>query len=290
MPEKSDKTCGNESKLMRRDITYIQGVELEEATEIIRHCFFRDDQVALFENKVYNRDDFVELYLNLIDYWKYERCLAELFEKTGKKSFYYYGKCEVCNSAQPFIVDYQAVEIENGIKMPNWRERLICPNCWCNSRQRYLIHCLFDAYKNGMNVLVYEKGTNFFQRIAREIPEAKSVNCDNESIKQGIFKSNFSSESFDLIVSNDSFQKIDDYERVFDETWRILRAGGKLIFSVPFNANSDFSKQMGDITIFGWDLLDSLKKYGFVDVYSKVYYSLKDGYLGYLPMCFEAIK
>ena len=42
--------------------------------------------------------------------------------------------------------------------------------------------------------------------------------------------------------------------------------------------------------IFGWDILEELKECGFTSAYGKVYYGIKDGYLGYLPLYFEAKK
>lgn len=48
----------NETPLMRRDITYIDGVQLEEAVEITRHCFFRDDEMELVEREIHNPEEF----------------------------------------------------------------------------------------------------------------------------------------------------------------------------------------------------------------------------------------
>ena len=36
-------------QIMRRDITYIQGAQMEEAVEIVRHCFFRDEEMQVME-------------------------------------------------------------------------------------------------------------------------------------------------------------------------------------------------------------------------------------------------
>ena len=127
----------------------------------------------------------------------------------------------------------------------------------------------------------------------------------------------FPDESFDLVISNDVFEHVYDYERAFREACRVLKKRGKLIFTVPFNANNSKTElrtvsDEGKISylmepvyhdnpvekhppllvyqIFGWDILDLLEKCGFSDAYAKVYYGMKEGYLGYLPMYFEAYK
>ena len=88
-----------------------------------------------------------------------------------RSPFFYYGNCDVCNSPQPFIVDYRFAEIENDVKKINWRERLVCPNCRCNSRQRYSVRQIFEAYEKSKKILLYEKNSEVFRKVQREIPE-----------------------------------------------------------------------------------------------------------------------
>ncbi len=302
--------------IMRRDITYMSGINMEESVEILRHCFFTDEEMVLTERVVRNIDDFRNAYMELLDYWKFERSIGEFFENTGKQSFYYYGNCAVCNSPQPFIVDYQAASEENGRKIVNWRERLVCPNCGCNSRQRFVIHKVFDYYKTGMKILMYEQNSDVYRRVAREIPTVKGfeyigpgqeAGCHEGIDCEDICRLSSGDEQYDLLLANDVFEHTADYRKAFEEAYRVLKPGGKLIFTAPFNGNSN---ETVDNTqnqwyrgnpvpgkepilvqeIFGWDVLDALKECGFGDAYGKVYCGLKEGYLGYLPLYFEACK
>lgn len=287
-------------ELMRRDITYIQGVQMEEAAEILRHSFFQDEQMQFVEREVRNNEELKQVFQEWLAYWKYERCLAEFHAFTKREMFYYYGNCAVCNSPQPFIVDYQFAEEDNGIKRPNWRERLVCPNCGCNNRQRFVVHKVFENYKSGMKVLLYEQTTQVYHMIQRDIPdvtgfEYAGVNVqeqtENEEIHfEDVCRLAYPDETFDIIVSNDVFSRADDYERGFQEAYRVLKPEGKMIFTVPFNGNSQENVKNTEIVVFGWDMLEDLKKCGFKEAYGKAYYGLKDGYLGYLPLYFEVYK
>lgn len=301
--------------IMRRDITYIQGVQLEEAVETIRHCSFTDEEMEVKEKVLRNPEDFKNAYMDWIRYWNFERCLSELHENTGKESFYYYGNCAVCNSPQPFIVDYQAAEEENGKKKINWRERLVCPNCGCNSRQRFIIHKIFDNYRPGMGLLMYEQVTDVFRRVNRDIAEAIGFEYAGNTVSAGNYNGidcadicnlPYKDEEFGLLVSNDVFEQTSNYQQAFAEAYRVLKPGGRLLFTVPFDGNNNETvastaqwyraNPVPDMQplrvqyIFGWDILEALRTAGFSDACGKVYYGLKEGYMGYLPLYFEASK
>ena len=59
--KKSGKT--NPEPLMRRDITYIQGVQMEEAVEIVRHCSFRDEEMEVIERILRSPEEFHNVYI-----------------------------------------------------------------------------------------------------------------------------------------------------------------------------------------------------------------------------------
>ena len=127
----------------------------------------------------------------------------------------------------------------------------------------------------------------------------------------------FPDASFDRYLSFDVFEHIPDYSKAFKEAARVLRPGGKLVFTVPFNPglqehqiraqvlpdgeiehilppeyHGDPMSQAGVLCfqIFGWDILDDLKHSGFETAAAYLYYSRQYGYLGELPVIFEAAK
>lgn len=313
--------------LMRRDINYLPGIEVEEAVEIMRHCFFDDAEVETQEYTVSNVKEFQQRYHELLKYWRYERCLAELYAGSGNTVFKYYGRCEICNSIQALVVDYQSAENGDEPKHPNWRERLVCPNCGCNNRQRFIAHIVFQNYQPGMRVLMHEQRTLIFQQLQKELPLLEGFEYMGEDFVSGAYydgvryenpsRCSYASDEFDVVVSNDVLAYVPDYKGAFSEVYRILKKGGRFVFSAPFNANSMVTEiralVKGNVTehisepwycpnpvegyppllvyqVFGWDILEELKKCGFHNVYGKVYYGIKEGYLGYLPLYFEAQK
>lgn len=315
------------NSLMRRDIHYMQGIEVEEAVEIVRHCFFGEEEMQTNERIVRNAEEFQKQYHEMLNYWRYERCLAELYSESKNAVFKYYGKCEVCNSVQALVVDYQSAEERNGIRTPNWRERLTCPNCGCNNRQRFIAHKIFQRYEPGMKILMHEQKTHIFNQLQRELPTLEGFEYMGSGYVPGAYYDGvryedpcsytYADEEFDIVISSDVLELVPDYKAAFRETSRILRPGGKFVFTVPFNANSMETEirariKEGEVElcseplyypnpiegykpllvyqIFGWDILDVLKECGFRDACGKVYYGIKEGYLGYLPIYFEARK
>lgn len=317
--------------IMRKDITYIYGVSVEKCVEIVKENFFSNEELELVEREVSCLDDFREVYSELLKYRKFEHCISKMHAVTGNESFFYQGCCAVCGTEQPFIVDYRFAEVEDGMKTPNWRERLVCPNCGCNSRQRFIISRVFTSYKPGMKILLYEQNSEVFRKICREIDGVTGFEYPGENVLNseksgemeyaGIFEDicslSYADEMFDLLVANDVFEHTVNYESAFREALRVLKPGGKLIFTVPFNANSEITEKRAEegenglictakelfhanpipemppllvCQIFGWDILETIKECGFKRCCGKVYYGLREGYLGYLPIFFEAYK
>lgn len=102
----------------------------------------------------------------------------------------------------------------------------------------------------------------------------------------------------------------------FKEMARVIKKGGKAIFTVPFDTIADKIDNRaiikdGEIeylkepvyhgnplsekgslvfNIFSWDLFEQLKECGFSDAYAWTYYSVEEGNLGVLPFYIVAEK
>ena len=112
------------------------------------------------------------------------------------------------------------------------------------------------------------------------------------------------------------YEHVPDYRKAFYEAYRCLKKNGKLMFSIPIfkdryrsTIRTIFNDEKieyllppvyhgnpisGDgslvYTDFGWDVLETLKEVGFSEVYAVVYFSVKRGYMGELPIIIEAVK
>ncbi|PKN13226.1 MAG: class I SAM-dependent methyltransferase [Deltaproteobacteria bacterium HGW-Deltaproteobacteria-4] len=232
------------------------------------------------------------------------------------------GYCEVCGKAVRFLIDWvNSFETPEG-KMPSYRERIICEDCGLNNRQRFMAAFLRKAMNkldgNDHRVYLYEQVTQFFKLMQAAKTKAEIFGSEylghdkkpGELIKnirhEDALSLSMASDSIDIIVSNDVYEHVPDISTALAEACRVLKKGGRLLFSVPFHASQDTTTQrarldQGVVTHllperyhgnpvsfkgslvfydFGWDLLDFCRAAGFSDVYMLCYYSMMYGYIG----------
>src|SRR5690242_10645557 len=65
-----------------------------------------------------------------------EKIQSDLISISKGKEFFVKQFCLCCNKTTSMLVDYQYSFMENQNLVPNWRERLACPECQMNNRQR----------------------------------------------------------------------------------------------------------------------------------------------------------
>jgi SAM-dependent methyltransferase len=236
----------------------------------------------------------------------------------------YKAYCAVCNGDFPMSIA-RGEDPEN----TNWRETLTC-QCELNSRQRAAFHFLVQRSKplSSLDIYVCEQTTSFYQAIGRSAGHVVGSEYLGDNIagghinEQGVRHESatsltFPDASFDRYLSFDVFEHIPEYSKAFKEAARVLRPGGKLVFTVPFDPglqahqiraqvlpngeiehilppeyHGDPMSQAGVLCfqVFGWDMLDDLKRAGFQTAAAYLYYSRQYGYLGGLPGIFEAVK
>ena len=225
------------------------------------------------------------------------------------------GICMVCEKAVNFLIDFKYSDNIN----PNYRERFVCPNCNLNNRQRFLVGYIRKLMKTEKikDVYLYEKITSLYKYINAEIKSLKLTGSEylgsdkkpgeiiNGIRHEDAENLSLPNESQDLIISTDVFEHVSDINRALKEACRVLKADGKMIFSVPFYFNKTTKRRAkiidgklvhlkpqqfhgnplsdnGSLVFydFGWDILDLCKSAGFQDAYMVSYYSLLYGHIG----------
>lgn len=241
------------------------------------------------------------------------------------------GYCAVCRDESSFHVDFEyALSDDNGNKIPNWRERLVCVRCELNNRVRASIHLFRQecAPRQNSDIYITEQTTPLYTWINHHytsvvgseylgstcpLGESGEKGVRNESLTALSFESN----SFDYILSFDVLEHIPAYQAAIQECARVLRPGGQMIFSVPFSFDSNENivraricddgkiehlmtpEYHGDpinadgclcFYHFGWQLLEEFREAGFDAVKGLFFWSENFGYLGREQALFMATK
>lgn len=225
-----------------------------------------------------------------------------------------------------FIVDFQH---SGGSGIVNWRERVSCPETYFNNRMRATFH-LFDiemeAYPDS-KIYITEQVTPIYTYFAEKFPNVTGSEFLDNTIPPGELNENgvrnenlcslsFPDDSFDILISLDVFEHIPDYELAFQECARVVKPGGKMMWSVPFVTEfpeNEIRAKIQDGNInhilppeyhgdplsnegvlcfqhFGWEMLEQVKNAGFKDAYAMCYHSIEFGYLGGVQLMFVATK
>jgi len=188
--------------------------------------------------------------------------------RQDKNSFSLDGYCKACDSHSSFQVDklYGSIQTDQGW-LPNWRERLICPECQLNNRQRAMIHIIKQAVleqkkKNNpenseIKLYAMEQITPLFSWLKNNLDldcigsEYLGEDIKPGSLVNGIIPNmrhenvqdlSFDSNSLDLIVSNDVLEHVDQPHLAISEMGRILKPEGEVFISVPFYTNRQSSE------------------------------------------------
>ncbi len=158
------------------------------------------------------------------------------------------GGCSCCGHTGEYIVGPQL----------SARENFHCARCRASLRYRNQADAIVTAYGNGEGSLadlvqslafrslsIYEPGVSgpfrpLFQSVAGYTTSYYWPDVEPGRGRDGIRCENleattFADMSFDLVVSSDIFEHIRRPTAAFMEVYRILRPGGRHIFTVPMN-------------------------------------------------------
>ncbi|WP_154224230.1 class I SAM-dependent methyltransferase [Marinicella rhabdoformis] len=277
-----------------------------------------------------SKNEFVSHYIKSTPKYKVRNAALLSLEKThAGRSFVVPGYSITANQSVDFIVDW---EYANGEKI-NWRERLICPKTLLNNRTRLSFHVLVRHLKLGQSERIYitEQLTPFYKYLKKkryQVTGSEYVGADTKPGKkvrkrfkyiqhEDLTQLSFKGKSMDLVLSFDCLEHIPDYKSAMKEMFRVLKPGGKLLMSFPFDANrhkhlvravindknevehleppeyhGDPINDKGCLSFydFGWNILDEMSEIGFEQPYVITAWSEKYGYLGEEQLLFVASK
>lgn len=255
----------------------------------------------------------------------------QLLESATTEAFAVDGFCVPCNKKAALLVDMQSggQRHANGW-IPNWRERLTCPLCGMNNRQRLIAALVKQtlAEKSNQQVYFMEQVTPIFNWASRTFKQHKLVGSEylghqypggtviNGIRHEDVENLSFADDEFDLIVSNDVFEHVPNPSRAFEECARVIKPGGVMLATIPFHSDSDESTIRARLcdghveqilppvfhgnpvsadgslvfTDFGWDLLGTLRNSGFSDVTVNVFASAELAHFGGGQLVFRLVK
>ncbi|MEA2059221.1 MAG: class I SAM-dependent methyltransferase [Thermodesulfobacteriota bacterium] len=246
------------------------------------------------------------------------------------ETFFFNGYCYPCGKKTDFLVDYNGAYPVDGVLMPNWRERLVCPVCGLNSRMRAAFHIfvMTCAPRSKARMYITEQTTPLFRRLKIAFDnlvgseyaggDVSGGSCNRDGLRsEDVTALSFDNDTFEFILSFDVFEHVISYQSAFDECFRCLKPGGVLFFTVPFELHSPGNivravrttqgtirhimppEYHGDplnpdgclcYYHFGWEILDELKTSGFSEAKALLYHSVPLGYLGGGQVVFFAVK
>jgi len=146
------------------------------------------------------------------------------------------------------------------VRGENFRESCICIKCKSKNRQRQLAYVCCQTVGSTMgkrissmrdfakldNFVVYNTESrgavhNHLAKMKNYICSEYFGNCYksgdlvNDIMHQDLMNLSLSNESVDLVISSDVLEHIPNPYKAHEELYRILRKGGRHIFTVPYN-------------------------------------------------------
>jgi SAM-dependent methyltransferase len=181
------------------------------------------------------------------------------------------GRCIVCGADTTFVFNSwvvppgQFVDVSDRNVLPAYqrRESLFCRSCASSQRVRRIAEVLIDLYGNGVETFAELVKTDAFRSSSiAEINAIGSVGAfqgyldqlprlafseyrgaehlgeiTNGVRNEDICNLSYPDASFDIVLSSDTLEHIPDFSAALRETLRVLRPGGRHIFTVPVVAS-----------------------------------------------------
>jgi hypothetical protein len=178
-----------------------------------------------------------------------------------------YGWCSVCGAESVFAFNSWVIPVDQFTDSKDpavpiayaRRESLFCRSCGCSLRVRGIANVLLSLYGNGAKSLAELVQQDSFRRLdVAEVNRIGSLGSLHGFLSQlprlvlseyraadrlgaviggarneDICNLTYADESFDLVLSSDTLEHVPDFRAGLRETRRVLRPGGRHIFTVP---------------------------------------------------------
>jgi len=268
--------------------------------------------IGSFSRSIRSREEFLEFQTAHREELRAQRAYEEGLW-SGRQKFHAGGYCVSCRAVVPLMVD---LAWGDG-RTPNWRERLECA-CGLNNRQRATLDFLGQLTQGTPALYATEQTTRLFARLQRDYPSIIGSEFLRDGTMAGesnhrqlrhedVTRLTFADHRFDGVLSFDVLEHVPDFRSALGEIARVLKPGGYLLASFPFDTNEARTvvrasrTKAGDIVhhlppeyhgdpvdnagclcyqVFGWDILDEMRSAGFGDAQAIFYWSSDRGYLG----------
>jgi SAM-dependent methyltransferase len=211
-------------------------------------CYTREAYLALRKSEVF------------VQRAKLEHFIAA--HNAANEAFSFPGYCRVHDHPVNFLVDRQFGAVQqDGIWIPNWRERLMCPECNMNNRQRAIAGSLIEQAsrkfgpqaRRKANIYLTEQLTHTYNNIKNRFQNFDVVGSEylgrrfksgdeRDGVRHEDLESlSFETESMDFVLSSDALQLTPDPFKALEELCRVLRPDGQMFLSVPFDPSKETS-------------------------------------------------
>jgi SAM-dependent methyltransferase len=250
----------------------------------------------------------------------------------SRHPFDYNAYCAVCDCVQLMNVRWDG--LSNGSAFPAWTETVVCHHCGLNSRMRALYYYVKTRINRSLvrKAYIAEAITGSYNYLSCLLPELVGTEYIDKNLKPGEFalvpycekpiqhedltSLSFADGKFDLVITQDVFEHISNYQKSFKEIARVLSSNGSLIFTIPFFSDLSTTRVRAKVTNtgiehimppeihgnpvsqagslcyqnFGWDILEDLRNSGFSEAFASMYWGPWQGHMGRPFFVFCATK